>query len=257
MDLLKAPKIADDLDSTRLQETTMKLYSGPLSLFTAKVRIALDEKSLAYERIDVGWTLAHRYHPHHPEVVALNPKREVPVLVDGDVGVYDSSLIFEYLEDRYPEVPLYPADPAERARCRQLEAAADEILFRPVWDRIEEVFYPAEGERDEARAECAREELLRQHASLDRELAGRDYLCDEFSVADIGTFIMLNAAATLGVPSSAEHLNLAAWLERTAARPAVQRESDAMQAFVARLFATAAASVDDAGSGADATGSAR
>ena len=59
----------------------MKLYSGPLSLFTAKVRIALAEKELDYERIEVGWSLADRYRPHHPDVVALNPKAEVPVLV--------------------------------------------------------------------------------------------------------------------------------------------------------------------------------
>ena len=63
----------------------MKLYSGPLSLFTSKVRIALDEKRLDYERVEVGWSLEHRYLPHHPDVVALNPKRQVPVLVDGDV----------------------------------------------------------------------------------------------------------------------------------------------------------------------------
>ena len=86
----------------------MQLYSGPLSLFTAKVRIALDEKRLPYERIEVGWSLASRYRPHHPEVVARNPKAQVPVLVDGDVTVYDSTQILEYLEERAPEPPLYP-----------------------------------------------------------------------------------------------------------------------------------------------------
>ena len=60
----------------------MQLYSGSLSLFTAKVRIALDEKGVPYERIEVGWSLERRYEPHHPEVVRLNPKRQVPVLVD-------------------------------------------------------------------------------------------------------------------------------------------------------------------------------
>ena len=44
----------------------MKLYSGPVSLFTAKVRVALAEKGLAYERVEVGWSLANRYEPHHP-----------------------------------------------------------------------------------------------------------------------------------------------------------------------------------------------
>ena len=87
----------------------MKLYSGPVSLFTAKVRVALAEKGLAYERVEVGWTIANRYRPHHPDVVALNPKREVPILVDGGVTLYDSTVIFEYLEDRYPDrvFPIY------------------------------------------------------------------------------------------------------------------------------------------------------
>ena len=64
----------------------MQLYSGPLSLFTAKVRIALDEKDIDYERIEVGWSLASRYEPHHPEVARRNPKKQVPVLVDCERG---------------------------------------------------------------------------------------------------------------------------------------------------------------------------
>ena len=89
---------------------SVKLYSGPLSLFTAKVRIALDEKGLDYERIEVGWSAENRYEPHHPDVVALNPKRQVPVLVDGEIVVYDSTLILEYLEERSPDPPLLPKD---------------------------------------------------------------------------------------------------------------------------------------------------
>ena len=143
----------------------MKLYSGPLSLFTAKVRIALDETSLESDRVEVGWTRKDRYLPHHPEVVALNPKREVPVLVDGDLVVYDSTLILEYLEDRYPEPPLLPRDPAARARCRQIEAVADEILFPFVWDLIEEVFYPSTA-TDETRIAGAREGIAAIHEAF-------------------------------------------------------------------------------------------
>ena len=114
----------------------MKLYSGPLSLFSAKARIALGEKGLAHELVQVGWSRAAAYEPHHPDVIALNPKRQVPILVDGDVVVYDSTLIAEYLEDRYPEPRLFPTSPAERARCRQQEAAADEIWFPHLWTLI-------------------------------------------------------------------------------------------------------------------------
>jgi glutathione S-transferase len=212
----------------------VKLYSGPLSLFTAKVRVALDEKGLPYERIEVGWSLERRYEPHHPEVCRLNPKRQVPVLVDGELSVYDSTQIFEYLEERYPEPALYPRDLAGRVRCRRLEAAADEILFPPLWDLIDGGFYP--GARNEARLGAARGALAGEHERLDRELAGRDYLCGDFSVADIGSFIMVHAAATLGAPPAEGHLALAAWLERMRSRPAVRREVDALTRFVAGLF---------------------
>ena len=52
----------------------MKLYSGPLSLFTAKVRIALDEKAVPYELVSVPFSRAGAYKPKHPDVVAINPE---------------------------------------------------------------------------------------------------------------------------------------------------------------------------------------
>ena len=213
----------------------MKLYSGPLSLFTAKVRIALDEKNLPYERIEVGWSLAKRYEPHHPDVVALNPKKQVPVLVDGDVVVYDSTLILEYLEERFPEPALYPSGLAERARCRQLEAAADEILFPAVWELIDGGFYPAAaGDTGAAqRSTAAKRRLAELQQEIDKQLTGREYLCGRFSVADIGTFIMLGTASTLGAPPAAACTQLHAWLARMAARPAVRREMVAMGAAAA------------------------
>jgi glutathione S-transferase len=212
----------------------VKLYSGPISLFTAKVRVALAEKGLAYDRVEVGWTRERRYEPHHPDVVALNPKRQVPILVDGDLVVYDSTLILEYLEERYPETPLYPRNPADRARCRQLEAAADEIIFEPLWTLIDRVFYPG-GQEEAETVEGARAELAGCHAALEKELAGREYLCAAFSVADIGNFVMLSAAAQLGSPPDPQLTNLTAWFERIGSRPAVQQDSAEMIAFVAGL----------------------
>ena len=215
----------------------MKLYSGPLSLFTAKVRVALAEKGLEYEKISVSWSLESRYEPHHPDVVALNPKREVPVLVDADVVIYDSTLIFEYLEDRYPEPPLYPRDAAGRARCRQLEAAADELVFPSLWDLIEEVFYRGgvSTGRDERRVSEARAALAQRYEMLDKELSDREHLCGEFSVADIGTFIMVSTAATLGAAPGQGHAHLLAWLARVGSRSAVAAEVQEMQVFAASL----------------------
>jgi glutathione S-transferase len=215
----------------------MKLYSGPLSLFTAKVRIALAEKGLPYQRIEVGWSPERRYQPHHPDVVALNPKRQVPVLVDGELVVYDSTLILEYLEDAYPETPLLPRDATGRARCRQLEAAADELLFPHVWDLIEEAFYPASaGGRDEARLARAREGVAAYCRDPEADLAAGPYLCGAYSIADIGNLVFLSAARSLGAPIPEDTPRVQAWLDCVTARPPVAKELAETQAYVASVF---------------------
>lgn len=75
----------------------MKLYSGPISLFARKVEIALAEKGLRVEREMVPFSQATGYAPKHPAVLAANPKGQVPVLVDGDLTLFDSTVILEYL----------------------------------------------------------------------------------------------------------------------------------------------------------------
>jgi glutathione S-transferase len=145
------------------------------------------------------------------------------------------------LSDRYPEPALYPRDAIGRARCRQLEAAADEIWFPPLWDLIEGVFYAAsDGGRDAGRASAASCVLARQYDALDKELAGREFLCGAFSVADIGTFVMANAAATLGAAPAESHDHVRDWLARTRARPAVRREVESIGAYAANALAGAA-----------------
>lgn len=69
----------------------MKLYSGPLSLFSRKVEIALREKGIAFEREMVPFSQAEGYSPKHPDVLATNPKGQVPVLVDGDLRLFDNA----------------------------------------------------------------------------------------------------------------------------------------------------------------------
>jgi glutathione S-transferase len=202
----------------------MQLYSGPLSLFTGKVRIALDEKGLACEIVSVPFGRAQGYQPKHPAVVAVNPKAQVPVLVDGSLALYDSTIILEYLEDRHPTPALYPTDPVERARCRQLEAAADEVLFPPVFELIQEVFYKAAADRDEARVARARQGIAAHYADLERRLGERSYLCGDFSVADIGYFMTVTFAASLGAALDAATPRLEAWYDRVRARPAVTKE---------------------------------
>lgn len=203
----------------------MKLYSGPLSLFSRKVEIALREKDLNVEREMVPFSQADGYFPKHPAVLKANPKGQVPVLVDGDLTLFDSTLINEYLEDAYPDPPILPGAPAMRARCRLLELTADEILL-PLVARL---MYRTEPSDPDPKAQQAKvEEGKRAEAeidacykTLDRQLEDKEHFCGTFSVADIAIFMVMAFAKRLGGPDHAHHGTLQAWYNRVAGRPAV------------------------------------
>ena len=71
----------------------MRLYSGPLSMFGAKAQIAALEKGLDFDLVMVPFEMKTLYEPKHPEVARINPKRQVPVLVHGDLEIFDSTQI--------------------------------------------------------------------------------------------------------------------------------------------------------------------
>jgi glutathione S-transferase len=105
----------------------MRLFSGPLSMFGAKAETAALEKGLDFELVMVPFE--ERYEPKHPEVLRINPKQQVPILIHGDLEIFDSTQIFEYFEDLQPRPALWPRGPVARARARLLELKSDEIYF--------------------------------------------------------------------------------------------------------------------------------
>jgi len=205
----------------------MLLYSGPLSLFARKVEIALAEKGIAFDRVMVSFDQTRGYAPKHAAVLAANPKGQVPVLADGDLTLYDSTAIIEYLEDAYPDPALFPREPAARARCRLLELEADEVLLVPVRALMYRTSPPgldaakrAVLEEQAGKAEAA---ILEHYRKISAKLAGQEFLCGDFSVADIATFMVVHYAMRLGGPPLHDHEHLAAWHGRLAARPAFAR----------------------------------
>jgi glutathione S-transferase len=90
-------------------------------MFGAKAEIAALEKGLPVQVFMVPYGPKEGYSPKHPEVARINPKRQVPVLVDGDLEIFDSTHIFEYFEHLKPEPALWPAEPRARAAARLLE----------------------------------------------------------------------------------------------------------------------------------------
>jgi glutathione S-transferase len=202
----------------------MKLYSGPLSLFSRKVEIALREKGLPFDRQTVAFSQERGYSPKHPDVLALNPKGQVPVLVDGELSLYDSTVILEYLEDAYPYPSLYPSLPPERARCRQLELHADEVMLTPLRALMHRTgprpADPKVWDEWEAGAKTAGSVLSLHFQGLNQKLEGNEYLCGALSVADIAIFMAVLFTLRLGGPSLANHRALGDWYARLSERPA-------------------------------------
>lgn len=217
----------------------MRLLSGPLSLFSAKVRVALDEKSVAYRLDEVPFTRGSGYDPKPAEVRERNPRAQVPVLVEDDgFAVYDSTLILEYLEERCPEPALLPRGLRARARCRQLEAAADEELFPHVWTLIRERFYQPDPARQDAAAVAgATAAIAAQLAALDAGLGDGPWLCGgPFTIADVAWVLTVDFARRLGVPADDGHRRLSAWWRRAVERPSVARERGRLDAAAARVL---------------------
>ena len=214
----------------RQQGDEVKLYSGPLSMFGAKAEIALREKNLPFDLEMVAFSQAQGYSPRHPEVLRVNPKRQVPVLIDGDVEVYDSTQIFEYLEHRYPRPPLWPQSPGLRARARQLEMASDEVFFPHVVRLMGMRADPDPVSHPEWIK--AREGIEAYYAQMESLLADREWLAGEYSYADIALYMAQFFAARHTVPIGEHATRLLAWRRRMASRIAVRPVIDAMAAYL-------------------------
>src|SRR5271156_3228319 len=98
------------------------VYEHPLSPYAQKVKIALDEKGVAYE---TKMPMAIGTGQVDKDFLSANPRGEVPALLDGDAALFDSTIILEYIEDKWPERPLLPKDPLGRARARTIEDIMD------------------------------------------------------------------------------------------------------------------------------------
>lgn len=213
----------------------MQLWSGTLSPFSAKVRLALAEKQIAFELLDLPWTRAALWGDKPEAFRAVSPRDQVPVLVDGDLVIPDSTVICEYLEDRHPEAPLLPADPKDRARCRVLEDDADHALAGFVTLLIREVFMKPDGAGRDAEGVAQAEAGIRAtYDRMEAALGTGEYLAGGFSLADIAGFLLVAFASTLGCAPD-EGSALAAWNARLRERPAFAAE------FAAVLAAAAAA----------------
>jgi glutathione S-transferase len=200
----------------------MRLYWHPFSLFPRRVRVAVREKSLACEEIEVdlpgGATRGAEFR-------RLNPFGQVPVLEHEGLVIYESLAILEYLEERYPEPALLARDPATRARTRQLMQAAGHYFAPPLKRWLTRLFTP-EATWNRADQERAVIELGEHCDVLEPILARGEYLMSDFSLADVAYVPLVGEleACQLGHLLTARPA-MRDWVDRLRARPSVRATS--------------------------------
>lgn len=204
-----------------------RLYSGPLSMFGAKAQIAVLEKGLDVDLVMVPFEMATLYEPKHPEVLRVNPKRQVPVLIHGMVEIFDSTQIFEYLEDLVPAPALWPEGAAARANARLIEHLSDEVYFPHIIRLM-----GLQGTPQDPAAVAAREGAARFYDRLEARIADQPYLAGDYSYADIAFFMAQLFGARMGAPMTEATPRLLAWRERVSARPAIRTVAGAMGRYL-------------------------
>ncbi|WP_458375435.1 glutathione transferase [Pseudomonas pergaminensis] len=188
------------------------LYTSPYAM---SVFVALREKGLAFDTITLDLDAAQQ---HAADFAQLSLTQRVPTLVEGDFALSESSAITEYLEQAYPETPLYPTDPKQRARARQVQAwlRSDLLAIRQERSTMV-VFYGQKMPPLSPVAEAAAAKLIRAAQAL---LAGNPpYLFGEWSIADVDLAVMLNRLILNGDSVPAE---LVEYARRQWQRPSAQ-----------------------------------
>lgn len=193
------------------------LYDFPPVPSPQKVRVAMAEKGVSYERVVVDLrTGAQR----DPDYLSLNPHGLVPTLVVDGTPIYESTAIMEFLEETYPAPPLLPKEPLLRARVRMIEESIDQSFAAALKAYGRNLRPTPPAQSDPELAERLRAAIAWHNAWLDDELEGRTFLAgEEFSVADIAAICNIDfQIRRLALALDPRHTNLAAWYERTLAR---------------------------------------
>ena len=201
-------------------------YAASGSPYAWRVWLTLEHKALSYDlkllSFDAG-DLAR------PEFGALNPRRLLPVVVDGDFTLYESAAIVEYLEDAYPDSPrVYSEDLRERALQRRVIREVDQYFAEPMERLVIQLLRTPKDQQSDQEITAAWAVLQTQFAFWEDQLRG-DYLMGQVSAADYALFPQLALALRIAqqspglVPSDPLGPRLRAWKARMEALPVMQK----------------------------------
>jgi len=216
-----------------LEAVVITLYDNPFSPFARKVRLVLRFKGLDFRQIDA---LAIS---EHDRLIAVNPRGEVPVLIDGTVTVTDSADIVSYLEDRFPTPGVFPAGPELRAAARRWQRIADTVLDAIIHD-ISIWTWPTHQRPDqppEGLLEAGRRSLHEVVARLEDTLDDSGFVCGDLSIADLSLFPHISSLKPLGVLlDEATCPKVLRWNRMMRSQAAVQEDLDYVKRSAAEKF---------------------
>lgn len=185
----------------------MLLFSEPECFLSHRTRIVLSEKDITSEILDVDLN-------NKPEELAeVNPYGVLPTLLDRDLVLYDSRIIMDYLDERFPHPPLLPVDPVSRAQCRL-------ALYR-----VENDWYPLAQAilNFESNADEARKQLTESIASIAPMFDHMPYfMSEEFSLVDVSVAPILWRLDEMGIVLPKQAQAVLDYAERLFAREAFQ-----------------------------------
>jgi glutathione S-transferase len=214
----------------------MKIYGVPLSVHTRKVQIALRAKGLAHDMSVVSPILPETLPP---DWATLSPSGLIPVIVDDGFSLPDSAAILQYLDARYPEIPIIPQRPQDRGRALWFEAHLG-AFFRAVVHPLfhQRVVAPMQGRAtDGAVTHRALTEAAPGYLSyLNGQVSGDWLVGGSLSVADIAVAANLVLLHYLGERETvAQYPALDGYFRRLLATPVFVAQLDAEEPFARQM----------------------
>jgi len=194
------------------------LYHDVPSSNSDRVKIALAEKGLAWAGVTVSLARKDQKRPEH---LRRNPYGKIPVIDDDGKILFESCIINEYLDDKYPSPPLMPKDPFMRGRGRILVDYALNYLHEPYWALRGEML-KKESERNVAMIDEKRRTLRKLLEYLEEALGDKPYFLGDFSLTDIAVIPRFLRMETYGAMPAPTRPELSQWLERMKERSSVQ-----------------------------------
>ncbi len=192
----------------------LKLYHRTDCPFCWKLRIGMEELGLAHEEVEI------RLGEKHPDVLGLNPKGAVPVLVDrkNDLVVWESAVALEYVNEQM-DGNLFGSTPESRAKVRLVASYSDSVVGTALKDIIFEKRSKPASDWDRALIDDGTKRWAQMLDRLEQWLGGRKFFGDAFSAADCALMARFGLAEAYGVPVTPSHPGLYAWYQTCSQRP--------------------------------------